>query len=121
MYLKNKRTGNITEVTNPDVIRTLAGDKRYILADTIEELTGEAKAEPVQPVDDIEEAPEAPEAAEATEAPEAPEKAEEPVEEAKADYSAMTLKELRAAAKKAGVPGYSNMDKVTLAAVLEMR
>jgi len=109
MYLKNRANGMIQEINNQDALRTLAGDERYILADTIEELTGEAKAEPAQPVDDIEEAPEA------------PEKAEEPAEEVKADYSAMTLKELRAAAKKAGVPGYSNMDKVTLAAVLEMR
>ena len=109
MYLKNKANGMIQEVNNRDALRTLAGDERYILADTIEELTGEAKAEPAQLVDDIEEVPEA------------PEKAEEPAEEVKADYSAMTLKELRAAAKKAGVPGYSNMDKVTLAAVLEMR
>jgi len=109
MYLKNRANGMIQEINNQDALRTLAGDERYILADTIEELTGEAKAEPAQPVDDIEEAPEA------------PEKAAEPAEEVKADYSAMTLKELRAAAKKAGVPGYSNMDKVTLAAVLEMR
>ena len=112
MYLKNKANGMIQEISNQDALRTLAGDERYILADTIEELTGEAKAEPAQPVDDIEEGPEA---------PEAPEKAEEPAEEVKADYSAMTLKELRAAAKKAGVPGYSNMDKTTLAAILEMR
>lgn len=121
MYLKNKANGMIQEINNQDALRTLAGDERYILADTIEELTGEAKAEPAQPVDDIEEAPEVSEAPEATEVPEAPEKAEEPAEEVKADYSAMTLKELRAAAKKVGVPGYSNMDKVTLAAVLEMR
>jgi len=109
MYLKNKANGMIQEVNNRDALRTLAGDERYILADTIEELTGEAKAEPAQLVDDIEEAPEA------------PEKAEEPAEEVKADYSAMTLKELRAAAKKAGVPGYTNMDKTTLKAILEMR
>lgn len=112
MYLKNKANGMIQEVTNQDALRTLAGDERYILADTIEELTGEAEAEPAQLVDDIEEAPEA---------PEAPEKAEEPAVETAVDYSAMTLKELRAAAKKAGVPGYTNMDKTTLKAILEMR
>jgi len=118
MYLKNRANGMIQEINNQDALRTLAGDERYILADTIEELIGEAKAEPVQPVDDIEEAPEAPAV---PETPETPEKAEEAAEEVKADYSAMTLKELRAAAKKAGVAGYSNMDKTTLAAVLEMR
>jgi hypothetical protein len=115
MYLKNKRTGTITEVTNPDVIRTLAVDKRYILADTIEELTGEVKSEPVQPDDEpVEEKP-------ADEPADEPEKAEEPVKADKVDCSAMTLKELRAAAKKAGVPGYTNMDKTTLKAILEMR
>ena len=115
MYLKNKANGMIQEVTNQDALRTLAGDERYILADTIEELTGEAKSEPVQPVEDtVEEEP-------ADEPTDEPEKAEEPVKADKVDYSAMTLKELRAAAKKAGVPGYTNMDKTTLKAILEMR
>ena len=116
MYLKNKANGMIQEVTNQDALRTLAGDERYILADTIEELTGEAKPEPVQPDDDgaVEEEP-------ADEPVDEPEKAEEPVKADKVDYSAMTLKELRAAAKKAGVPGYTNMDKTTLKAILEMR
>lgn len=120
MYLKNKANGMIQEVTNQDALRTLAGDERYILADTIEELTGEAKAEPVELEDDgaVEEDP-ADEPVDQT--ADEPEKAEEPVKADKADYSAMTLKELRAAAKKAGVPGYTNMDKTTLKAILEMR
>jgi len=113
MYLKNLANGDIQEINNSDVIKTLMGDKRYLLADTLEALTGE---NPVRV--SIEE--EAQEETEDQDIEDIMPRPTEPTDPEKPDYRSMTLKELRAAAKTAGIAGYSNMDKTTLAAVLEM-
>jgi len=120
MYLKNLANGYIQELHNPDVIKTLMGDKRYLLADTREALTGEEPAgAPV--IEEVQE--EEDELADIMPRPTEPtEPTEQETQEVTAgpDYKSMTLKQLRDAAKKAGITGYSNMDKTTLAAVLEM-
>lgn len=120
MYIRYDKTGAIQEVHNEDAIRSLMCDSRYTLADTREALTPACEtAEPAaetpagEPVGTAEETPAAP-------ADTTPETTQKAPAKKKPDYSVMTVKELREAAKAAGIVGYRAMDKVTLAAVLEM-
>ena len=144
MWIRNKTTGTLQEIHNADVIKVCKkepdkyelseeypGDNNKVLAAAQE--AAKKKAE--------EEAKKAEEAAKAAEEAAAKAKAEEEAkaaeeEAAKAaaqaaagentaenaetvDYSTMKLNDLRKIAKEKGIQGYNNMDRATLAAVIQ--
>ena len=128
MFIKNLKSGVIQECSNEDVIENCRKNPdEFAVAETAEELAGEAKKS--KPADCAEES-EAVETAEGTseETPEAEDEAVEQESEETAEvateeeipnYSSMKVEELRKVAKEKGIQGYANMNKETLVAVIE--
>ena len=116
MFIKNLKSGVISEVRNEDVIQHCKKySDEYAVANTAEELTG-AAAPAEEP------APEDPEeVTQETEEPETeePEESTEDTEDEDADYASMSVAELRKVAKEKGIQGYANMNKETLIEVIK--
>lgn len=111
MFIKNLKSGVISEVHNKDVIKHCKKNSdEYAVADTAEELTGAAA--PVE-----EPAPAEPEVEETAEEPE--DETEETETEPAQDYASMSVAELRKVAKEKGIQGYANMNKETLIEVIK--
>ena len=115
MFIKNLKSGVISEVRNEDVIEHCKKySDEYAVAKTAEELAG-AVAPTKEP------APEEPEDAEQETAEpetEEPEKSTEDDAE-DTDYASMNVAELRKVAKEKGIQGYANMNKETLIEVIK--
>ena len=119
MFILNKKSGVISEVTNKDVIKHCKKNSdEYVVAETAEELTGAAA--PVE-----EPAPADPEPENATDEPEVEDSEgtepedEEPESTEETDYAAMNVADLRKVAKEKGIQGYANMNKETLIEVIK--
>lgn len=135
MFILNRANNNIQECNNKDVLAACKKDeKHYAVAETAEELNGQAekKAEPIQePIQEPQEGGkgETPKELKPEEAKKAPEGTEEPQNEEKGalnevgdakvvDLESKTVAELRELAKKFDIKGYANMNKGTLVALI---
>ena len=120
MFILNKKSGVISEVINKDVIKHCKKNSdEYAVADTAEELTGEAApAENPAPAEPEPEDSEK-DSDDAAGDPVADPEDEEPESTAETDYAAMNVADLRKVAKKKGIQGYANMNKGTLIEVIK--
>lgn len=124
MFILNKASGMIQEMSNNDVIKACKADpNHYAVANTREELLGETPAEGTelpqndQEEDAGEELPMNPPENDSEGSEDAQEDESEAVESV--DYSKMTVEELRKIAKDKGIQGYGNMNKGTLVEVIK--
>ena len=120
MFILNKKSGVISEVSNKDVIKHCKKNSdEYAVADTAEELTGAAApAENPAPADPEPEDPKEDSDGAAGDPVADPEDEEhESTEET--DYAAMSVADLRKVAKEKGIQGYANMNKETLVEVIK--
>ena len=120
MFILNKKSGVISEVINKDVIKHCKKNSdEYAVADTAEELTGEAApAENPAPAEPEPEDSEK-DSDDAAGDPVADPEDEEPESTEETDYAAMSVAELRKVAKEKGIQGYANMNKETLIEVIK--
>ena len=120
MFILNKKSGVISEVSNKDVIKHCKKySDEYAVADTAEELTGAAApAENPAPADPEPEDPEN-DSDDAAGDPVADPEDEDPESTEETDYAAMSVAELRKVAKEKGIQGYANMNKETLIEVIK--
>ena len=106
MFIKNKKSGVITEVSNEDVINHCKKNSdEYEVADKLSGFGKEPEPEEIEEVEDTEEPRE-----------ESTENEETPVVE---DYSLLSVADLRKVAKEKGIQGYANMNKETLVEVIK--
>jgi len=120
MFILNKKAGVIQECNNNDVIKVCKKDtEHYAVAETKEKLTATAK-EPQKHGENI---------AVSESNPESVTGQGEHEEQSGADFlnsgdqqftvlNAKNVKELRKIAKEKGIPGYENMNKDTLIAII---
>lgn len=120
MFILNKKSGVISEVSNKDVIKHCKKySDEYAVADTAEELTGAAApAENPAPADPEPEDPEK-DSDDAAGDPVADPEDEESESTEETDYAAMSVANLRKVAKEKGIQGYANMNKETLIEVIK--
>ena len=124
MFILNKKSGVISEVSNEDVINHCKKNSdEYAVAEKAEELTGAAapvkdsapaKPEPEDSEKDLEK-----DSDDAAGDPVADPEDEGPENTEETDYAAMSVAELRKVAKEKGIQGYANMNKETLIEVIK--
>lgn len=117
MFILNKKSGVISEVSNEDVIgHCKKHSDEYAVAEKAEELTGAAApAENPAPADPDPEK----DSDDAAGDPVADPEDEEPESTEETDYAAMSVADLRKVAKEKGIQGYANMNKETLIEVIK--
>lgn len=120
MFILNKKSGVISEVSNEDVIgHCKKHSDEYAVAEKAEELTGAAApAENPAPADPEPEDPEK-DSDDAAGDPVADPEDEESESTEETDYAAMSVADLRKVAKEKGIQGYANMNKETLIEVIK--
>jgi len=117
MFIKNLKSGIITEIQNQDVIKHCKKHSdEYEVAESLSGFGKEPKPEET-PIEEPEEEIEEPEEAET--ADEAEEETEEPEEASEVDYASLSVADLRKVAKEKGIQGYANMNKETLVEVIK--
>lgn len=120
MFILNKKSGVISEVSNKDVIKHCKKySDEYAVADTAEELAGAAApAKNSAPADPEDKDPEK-DSDDAAGDPVADPEDEGPENTEETDYAAMSVADLRKVAKEKGIQGYANMNKETLIEVIK--
>lgn len=129
MFILNKKSGVISEVSNEDVIgHCKKHSDEYAVAEKAEELTGAAApakdhtpaapAENSAPADPEDKDPEK-DSDDAAGDPVADPEDEESEGTEETDYAAMSVADLRKVAKEKGIQGYANMNKETLIEVIK--
>lgn len=111
MYIFSKEAKTFRQCNNLDVAEQLKKDERYLVAESLEEisrmLNGAPKAEEPDPEPSREEESE-------SKPQEVKEDLSESEEITEKDLSKKSVEELRKIAKKEGIQGYANMNKATL-------
>ena len=132
MWIRNKVTNTLQEIHNADVIKVCSKEPgKYEVSEEYPGDNEAVKAAEKKAKEEAEKASKEAEDKDEEEAKKAEEEAQKAVDQAaeggegtdndatQEDYAAMKINDLRKIAKEKGIQGYNNMDKATLAAVIQ--